>query len=164
MESSYRMCSSVSFLYERFFHYDFSLMSHLESGRVVQSRIAVLIRVPFRFCLQHMKETGTSKTGSGFVCGINSPNNPIFNRSISGWTYLVIQRNFEAFFWEICFMWFSIYVLFQLIGFIHNVWIKLSGSVFFEKLEFAGIYWIFGRSLSTCFFIEICSCNINQFL
>ena len=67
-----------------FFHYDFSIMSHLESGRVVQSGIAVLISVPFRFCSEHMRETGTSKIGSGFICGINSPNNPIFNKSISG--------------------------------------------------------------------------------
>ena len=46
------MYDSVSFLYERFLDYDFSIMvmNHLEIGRVVQADMAVLIRVPFRFC------------------------------------------------------------------------------------------------------------------
>lgn len=83
IESSYRMYSSVSSLYEWVFDYDLSIMvmDHFEVGRIVQSGMAALIREPIRFCLWHLRELGNSKIGSGFMCGIISSNNSVFNSS-----------------------------------------------------------------------------------
>lgn len=73
------MYGSASFRYERGLDYDFSIVlrKHFEIGRVVQDGMAILIKEPF--FTHNTRETGASKIGSGFICGINSPNNPIFN-------------------------------------------------------------------------------------
>lgn len=84
----------------KFLNYDFSamVMNHLET--VVQIGMAILIREPVR-----LRETGTSKIGGGFICGINSLNNPVFNIYRSGLTSCQLYKGtLEVLFWEICHM------------------------------------------------------------
>lgn len=80
---------SVSFLCERVFDCDFSTMkvNHPEIGRAVQAAVTVLIREPVTFCSERSRGTRARKVGSGFIRGVNSPSNPVFNNSRSRLTF-----------------------------------------------------------------------------
>lgn len=83
------MAGSVACLCERVFNRDFSTMvvKRPEIGRGVQAPVTVLIREPVMFCAECSRRTRARKIGSGFICGVHSPKNPVFHNSKNRLTF-----------------------------------------------------------------------------